>query len=92
MRAPTPEQPTPEQPTPEEPTPEQPEPETTAEAPLISTELAIILAVVVACIIGARDDENKPTIFLPFFGSKTKKKGEELKRHNLVKLKIKMRL
>jgi hypothetical protein len=49
---PTPEQPTPEEPTPEEPTPEQPEPEATVEAPLISTELAIILAVVVACVIG----------------------------------------
>ena len=50
---PTPEEPTPEQPTPEEPTPEQPEPETTVETPLISTELAIIIAVVAACIIGA---------------------------------------
>jgi hypothetical protein len=49
---PTPEEPTPEQPTPEEPTPEQPEPETTVETPLISTELAIIIAVVAACIIG----------------------------------------
>ena len=61
---PTPEQPTPEQPTPEEPTtPEQPTPEepttpeepepTVPEQPLISTELAIVIAVVAACIIGA---------------------------------------
>jgi hypothetical protein len=50
---PTPEEPTPEQPTPEEPTPDQPEPETTAETTLITAELAIIIAVVAACIIGA---------------------------------------
>jgi len=50
---PKPEQPKPEEPTPEEPTPEQPEPETTVETPLISTELAIIIAIVTACIIGA---------------------------------------
>jgi hypothetical protein len=49
---PTPEQPTPEQPTPEEPTPEEPEP-TVPEHPLISAELAIVIAVVAACIIGA---------------------------------------
>ena len=50
---PTPEEPTtPEQPTPEEPTPEEPEP-TVAELPLISSELAIVIAVVAACIIGA---------------------------------------
>ncbi len=49
---PTPEEPTPEQPTPEEPTPEEPEP-TVPEHPLISAELAIIIAVVAACIIGA---------------------------------------
>jgi len=58
-----PEQPTqPEQPTepeqPEQPTqPEQPEqptePEQPAEAPFITTELAIVIAVVVACILGA---------------------------------------
>ena len=61
---PTPEQPTPEQPTPEEPTtPEQPTPEepttpeepepTVPEQPLISAELAIVIAVVAACVIGA---------------------------------------
>ena len=50
---PTPEEPTtPEQPTPEEPTPEEPEP-TVAEQPLISAELAIVIAIVAACIIGA---------------------------------------
>ncbi len=49
---PTPEEPTPEQPTPAEPTPEEPEP-TVAEQPLISAELAIVIAVVAACIIGA---------------------------------------
>ena len=49
---PTPEQPTPEQPTPEEPTPEEPEP-TVPEHPLISAELAIIIAIVAACIVGA---------------------------------------
>jgi hypothetical protein len=51
---PTTEEPTtPEQPTAEEPTtPEEPEPEATAEAPLITTELAIIIAVVAACAIG----------------------------------------
>ena len=48
-----PEQPTPEQPsTPEQPTPEEPEP-TVAEQPLISAELAIVIAVVAACVIGA---------------------------------------
>ena len=54
---PTPEEPTPEQPTPETPTPEQPtteEPEpTVTEQPLISAELAIVIAVIAACIIGA---------------------------------------
>ena len=49
---PTPEEPTPEQPTPEQPTPEEPEP-TVPEHPLISAELAIVIAVVAACIIGA---------------------------------------
>jgi hypothetical protein len=49
---PTPEEPTPEQPTPEEPTPEEPEP-TVPEHPLISAEIAIVIAVVAACIIGA---------------------------------------
>ena len=50
---PTPEEPTtPETPTPEEPTPEQPE-ATVAEQPLISAELAIVIAVIAACIIGA---------------------------------------
>ena len=53
---PTPEEPTPEEPvtdepTPEEPTPEEPEP-SVEELPLISSELAIIIAVVAACIIG----------------------------------------
>jgi len=42
----------PEQPIPEEPTPEEPEP-TVPEQPLISAELAIVIAVVAACIIGA---------------------------------------
>jgi hypothetical protein len=49
----SPEQPetpeTPEQPT----TPEEPEPEPLTESPLITTEIAIILAIIVACIIGA---------------------------------------
>lgn len=45
--------PTPEDPTPEQPTPEEPEPEPTAETPLITTEIAIIIAVAAACIIGA---------------------------------------
>jgi len=49
---PTPEEPTPEEPTPEQPTPEEPEPEPT-ETPLITTELAIVIAIVAACIIGA---------------------------------------
>ena len=49
---PTPEEPTPTEPTPEEPTPEEPEP-TVPEHPLISAELAIVIAVVAACIIGA---------------------------------------
>jgi len=49
---PTPEEPTPEQPTPEQPTPEEPEP-TVPEHPIINAELAIIIAVVAACIIGA---------------------------------------
>jgi hypothetical protein len=48
----TPDQTTPEEPTPEEPTPEEPEP-TIPEHPLISAELAIVIAVVAACIIGA---------------------------------------
>ena len=37
----------------QEPTPEEPEPEAATEAPLISTELAIIIAVVVVAIIAA---------------------------------------
>ena len=50
---PTPEEPTtPEQPTPEEPTPEEPEAEV-PEHPLISTELAIVIAVIAVVIIGA---------------------------------------
>jgi hypothetical protein len=51
---PTTEEPTtPDEPTPEEPaSPEEPEPETTTETPLISTEVAIAVAVVVACAIG----------------------------------------
>jgi hypothetical protein len=49
---PTPEEPVTDEPTPEDPTPEEPEP-TIAEQPLISAELAIIIAVVAACIIGA---------------------------------------
>ena len=51
---PTPEEPTPEEPTtPEQPTPEEPESEPTVETPLISAELAIIITIVAACIIGA---------------------------------------
>jgi hypothetical protein len=52
---PTPTEPeptTPEPTTPEPTTPEPTEPTTTAEAPLISTEIAILAAVAVACIIG----------------------------------------
>jgi hypothetical protein len=51
---PTTEEPTtPEQPTTEEPTTEEPEPETVTETGILSTELAIVIAVVAACIIGA---------------------------------------
>ncbi len=49
---PTPEEPTPEQPTPEDATPEEPESEI-PEHPLISTELAIVIAVIAVIIIGA---------------------------------------
>lgn len=48
---PTTEEPTTEEPTTEEPTTEEPEPEPTTETSLISTELAIVVAVVVACVI-----------------------------------------
>jgi cell division septation protein DedD len=52
--APTPTEPTPTEPEPTTPEPATPEPTTTeaAEAPLITTELAIIVAVAVACVIG----------------------------------------
>jgi hypothetical protein len=49
---PTPEEPTIEEPTPDQPTPEEPEPQATVETPL-TIELAIVIAVVAACIIGA---------------------------------------
>ena len=48
----TPDQSAPDQTTPEEPTSGEPEPQTASEIPLISTELAIVIAVVAACIIG----------------------------------------
>ena len=46
----TPEQPTPEEPTTEPPTQEEPEP--TVPNPIGGTELAIIVAIVAACVIG----------------------------------------
>jgi hypothetical protein len=49
---PTPTEPEPTEPEPTEPEPTEPEPTEPTEAPFITTEVAIILAVVIACIIG----------------------------------------